>query len=95
MFISLDSQNPFEVAGFLRDFALTLESLAEQGENITQYWRGKSAGNCGGEVKIKWSRDMRDDKQFVQFRKGNMHGYGKSVNICGADFYEEEVETEH
>ena len=94
LFVSVDAQNPVEVAQFLRDFADTLETLHEQGETVVQYARGPKTGKCGGEVKIKWSRNMEDDKQFVLFRRGKMRGYGDHVEICGTKWYEEEVETE-
>ena len=93
-FISIASSNPYDVANFLRDLASTIETQAEKGELLTQFYRGSSENSCGGTAKIKWSRTAGDEQQFVQFKAlGEPKPYGDVREVCGMTFSTEEIAT--
>jgi hypothetical protein len=94
LFISLGSSNPYDVANFFRDLASTIETQAEKGELVTQFYRGNSESGCGGTAKIKWSRTAKDDSQFAQFKVlGVPKPYGEIREVCGMTFATEEITT--
>ena len=93
-FISIASSNPYDVAKFLRDLANTIETQAEKGELLTQFYRGSSESGCGGTAKIKWSRTTKDESQFAQFKVlGEPKPYGEIREVCGMTFSSEEIAT--
>ena len=93
-FISIASSNPYDVANFLRDLASTIETQAEKGELLTQFYRGSSESGCGGTAKIKWSRTAEDERQFVQFKApGEPKPYGDIRKVGDMTFSSEEIAT--
>lgn len=93
-FISIASSNPYDVANFLRDLASTIETQAEKGELLTQFYRGSSESGCGGTAKIKWSRTAGDEQQFVQFKaQGKPKPYGEIRKVGDMTFSSEEIAT--
>ena len=93
-FISIGSSNTNDVAKFFRDLANTIETQAERGELLTQYYCGNSESSCGGTAKIKWSRTAKDDSQFAQFKVlGEPKPYGEIREVCGMTFATEEITT--